>query len=202
MWVCKTCQSEVEDTFFACWNCSTPKPGTGEAIEWLTSESGLLLTIPQTLVGSWDGLNPSAPGVPSRDLERAFAVEGWITAVEVGSGQALVLSGCPTDAAFYKLDGKLCILRWLCGNSVQDILKLADSHASSTISESSITFVHPGGRLLLISAGDCGTELNYNPPAAELNAGHYLVRSFILKQPGTEVLLHCFNQTPHAQTFP
>jgi len=192
MWTCEKCQCEVEDNYFACWKCSTPKPGVGDGIEWFETEDPAVLVIPQSFLSSWLGAEPFAPGVPSQDWERAAAVSGWLGAIRVGSGQALVLNDLPTNAGFSERDGTLSILRWLCADSANDLLALVESGACPSEAAAPVSFVHPGGALCLIGAGDHGPELGYQPPVTELATGRYSVTSSILKKPRTEVLIHRF----------
>jgi hypothetical protein len=194
MWICSKCNSEVEDNFFECWQCTAPKPGADDRVEWFESQDSALLVIPESLLHEWNGTEPSAPGVPSQDLARAFAIEGWIGAIPVGSGQALVLNDIPTNAAFFLREGSLCILRWLCADSANDLVALAESAASPTETSPSVSFIHHGGRLCLIGASDDGAELGYQPAVACLAAGRYSVTTCIMKQPQTEVLIHTFDR--------
>lgn len=193
MWICKKCNSEVEDDYFECWKCSSPKPGLDDRVEWFTASDSVPLVIPESLLNDWRGAEPSSPGIASHDLERAFAVEGWIGVIEVGSGQALVLNDIPTNAAFFVRDGSVCILRWLCADSVNDLMALVESDVPVSEDSPPVAFTHPGGRLCLIGAADCGSELAYQPSAVGLDAGRYSVTTCRMKKPRTEVLIHRFN---------
>jgi hypothetical protein len=193
MWICEKCNSEVEDDYFECWKCSSLKPGVDERVEWFSPTYTVPLVIPEALLNDWRGAEPSAPGIPGQDIQRALAVDGWIGAIAVGSGQALVLNDEPTDASFFALDGSLRILRWLCADSVSDLLALVQSDLPPAESSLPISFIHPGGRLSLIDAADCGSELEYQPSATELPAGRYSVTTCIMKQPRTQVIVHRFD---------
>ena len=116
-----------------------------------------------------------------------------IGTIVVGSGQALVLNDTPTNAGFFVRDGSLCILRWLCADSVNDLMALVESDSPPTDNPPPVSFIHPGGRLCLIGAGDSGSELEYQPSAMELAAGRYTVTTCIMKKPRTEVLIHRFD---------
>jgi hypothetical protein len=196
MWVCGKCQSEVEDTFFECWSCGAAAPEVDSRAEWFEPLDSLVLAIPRSLLPAWPGSGPSAPGVPSQELERVFAVKGWLGTVGVGTGQALVLGEQPTVAAFFKTDGALCILRWLCAGSSRELLELVESEAPESEAGAAVLFAHPGGSLCLISAGDPGQELAYQPPAAELPAGCYSVTTHVTKKHRTQVLIHRFEYVP------
>jgi hypothetical protein len=193
MWICPKCNSEVEDDYFECWKCSSPKQGVDDRVAWFEAIDSVPLVIPESLLNDWHGAEPSAPGIPGQDLEGALAVDGWIGAIAVGSGQALVLNDTPTTAGFFVRDGSLCILRWLCADSVNDLLELVESDSPLADSSPPVSFTHLGGRLCLIGAGDCGSELEYQPSAMELAAGRYSVTTCIMKKPRTEVLIHRFD---------
>jgi hypothetical protein len=128
MWNCEKCHAEVEDDYFECWKCSAHKPGVESRVEWFdTVIPGRLLVLPKLLLQEWFGVETSTPGVLNPQLERAWAVEGWLGAIEVGCGQALVLNDIPMSAGFFERGGKLCILRWLCAESSKSLLELVES---------------------------------------------------------------------------
>jgi hypothetical protein len=194
MWICPKCSSEVENDYFECWKCSSVRPEVDDRVAWFEPTFSLpLLAVPESLLNYWRGSEPSTPGIPGQDLERALAVGDWIAAIVVGSGQALVLNGDPTNAGFFAHDGSLWILRWICADSVNELMALVESDSPPIDSSPPVSFVHPGGRLCLIEAANCGSELNYQPPAIELAAGRYSVTTGIMKKPRAEVLIHKFD---------
>jgi len=198
MWTCAKCQSEVEDDYFGCWNCSEPKPDIGGGVTWFSPKDNdpVLLLIPESLITLWHGAGPGYGDVPAQDLERALAVRTWIEPIVVGSGQALVLAGYPTNAAFLNRTGTLYVLRWLFAYGEEDLLALVQSDLPTATIEAPVTFDHPGGRLCLIGVGEYGPELGYEPATSELAAGRYLVSTFTMKKPRTEVLVHRFDHAP------
>lgn len=200
MWVCAKCQSEVEDNFFECWNCGTVAPQVDTRAEWFEAHDSLVIAIPKSLLPCWPGSEPSGPGVPSQELERVFAVKGWLGTVELEAGHVLVLGEESTATAFFEMEGTLCILRWQCAGSSKELLELVESEAPELEAEPPVFFDHPGGCLCLIGAGDPGQELAYKPPMAELSAGRYCVTSHVKQKPGTEVLIHRFQNVPCAGT--
>jgi hypothetical protein len=195
MWNCTKCAAEVEENLFACWQCDAPKPGIDDRVEWFESGDSSLMVIPETLLHEWNGSDPSAPSEPSQDLERAFAIEGWIGTIPVGTDQALVLNDIPTNAAFFQRNGKLCILRWLCADNANDLVKLAESTVTPSETSPPVSFLHPGGNLCLIGVGDIGADLGYQPSVVNLAAGSYSVATCIIQETRTEVLIHQFDPT-------
>src|SRR6185503_833326 len=103
------------------------------------------------------------------------------------------LAGYPTNACFHKQGGRLCILRWLCGDSAADILSLVESQLPPSKTAVGVSFIHPGGSLCLIGASDYGPELGYQPLTTELAAGCYSVNSYFMKRLRTEILIHRFD---------
>src|SRR5438874_2615230 len=74
-------------------------------LHWIVTAGGPQLVLPERYAAAWEGCStPSGgrvveatfrcdPGGPATDYDRASSVAGWIGAIPVGRGQALVLTG-------------------------------------------------------------------------------------------------------------
>src|SRR5262245_25391113 len=102
---------------------------------WISTEGGPHLVLPEKHAAAWEGWRAPSDGRvveatfrcnpegPATDYDRACSVAGWLGVIPVGAGQALVLSGDDTQAAYYRTaDGQHYLLRWLYAPSETELL--------------------------------------------------------------------------------
>jgi hypothetical protein len=124
------------------------------------------LVIPARYAPAWEGSDAPSEGRiveatfrydpkgPATDYDRACDVSGWLGVIPVGRGQALVLSGDKTSAAYYHWRRGHYLLRWLYADSETELLDhFHDVHAQLPVEEEAM-FRHPGGLVYLMSATD------------------------------------------------
>jgi hypothetical protein len=94
------------------------------------------------------------PQGPATDYDRACDCHGWLGVIPVGKGQALVLGGDDTMAAYYHWNRRHFLLRWHYAPSETKLLDHFHDVCDSLPVESGELFGHPGGKIFLMEAAD------------------------------------------------
>src|SRR6476469_9359446 len=101
---------------------------------WVETLGGPHLVLPKRYAADWEGCSAPTrgrtveatfrcdPSGPATDYDRACDVTGWLGAIRVGGGQALVLSGDRDAAAYYHWGREHFLLRWIYAESETDLL--------------------------------------------------------------------------------
>ena len=176
-------------------------------LPWHDTLGGPHLVIPQEYAAFWEGGQVPSRGriveatirynsdEPATDYDRACSVKGWLGAVGVGSGQALVLSGDLMSATYYQPQGgRHFILRWMYADSETELLDFFHDKIGSLERTSQVEFRHPGGVLFLMDSVD--TPMRWLRPHREftLPRGQFLVRTSFLKGEETALVIHEFTR--------
>jgi hypothetical protein len=84
-------------------------------MHWIASAGGPLVLIPTVLRSRWKGTR----GVPS-DYDVACGVEGYVGVIEKDGGQILVLGDEPLQTGVARMNGRMCLVRWVYAPSPGD----------------------------------------------------------------------------------
>jgi hypothetical protein len=157
-------------------------------LHWVHTAGGPHLVLPEAHAPAWEGFaTPSGgrvvqatfrcnPGSPATDYDRACSVQGWLGVIPVGKGQALVLSGDDTQAAYYRTRrGQHYLLRWLYAPSETELLDCFHDVQDRLAVEQEVELRHPGGKLLLMDSVDVPGNHLTPPSVFVLPRGRYRV---------------------------
>src|SRR5262249_7058389 len=135
-------------------------------LAWVNTTGGPHLVIPERYAAAWEGcFVPAAgrtveaafrsnPDGPATDYDRACDVSGWLGGIPVGRGQALVLSGHRTPAAYYRWNRGHFLLRWRYAESETELLDHFHDVQAHLPVEEEVLFRHPGGKVFLMDSTD------------------------------------------------
>jgi len=169
---------------------------------WINTTGGPHLLVSEKHATLWEGVaEPShgrkvnatfryARSGPATDYDRACDVSGWLGAVRVGRGSGVVLTGDVTAAAHYEWAGRHFILRWVCAPSEAALLTRFHAAAASLVADEEAFFRHPGGRMVLLDAGDISREWLGDHFEFELPAGRYRVTAVWSKTKDVSFIAH------------
>jgi hypothetical protein len=103
-------------------------------------------------------------------------VKDWLGVIPVGKGQALVLGGDATQAAYCRTGrGQHYLLRWLYAPSETELLDYFHDVQPHLAVEQEAKFRHPGGKIRLMDSVDIPGH-HLSPPAVfVLPRGRYRV---------------------------
>jgi hypothetical protein len=169
---------------------------------WVRTTGGPHLVIPERYAPAWEGcFAPSEgrtveatfrynPEGPATDYDRACDVSGWLGVIPAGRGQALVLSGYPGRAAYYRWGRRHFLLRWIYAESETELLDhFHDVHARLPV-EGEVAFRHPGGKLHLMDSTDLPGRWQVEHMEFELPGGRYRVLASHSKTEDTYVVVY------------
>src|SRR5262249_2650524 len=136
-------------------------------LHWVDTAGGPHLVLPEAYAAAWEGIKvPSGGRVveatvrcnlnsPATDYDRACGGEGWLGVIPFGKGQALVIGGNDTQAAYYRTrTGQHYLLQLLYAPSETALLDYFHDMQDQLEVEQEAEFRHPGGNILLMDSSD------------------------------------------------
>lgn len=157
--------------------------GNPSAVEWVESEGGPLIVLPEGSVASWGGCHgPDG----ETDYDRTLVVDGWIGLLQFGAENALVLGDEPASTTY--LPERHTFVRWHCADSEQALLADVEAAIDSTPWEPGLFWDVPGP-VVLFESTLAGVELaDGDHLRIELTPGRYSVRAgHVAPERGTSV---------------
>ncbi len=158
-------------------------------LDWVGTTGGPHLLVPEAHACHWEGVAEPSHGRKvqatfrydragvATDYDRACDMPGWAGAIRVGRGYGVVLTGDMTMAAQYMWAGRQFIIRWVYAPSESALLAHFRAVIDSLAAEEEAFFRHPGGRVVLLDAGDIPRSWLGDHAEFELPAGRYRVTS-------------------------
>ncbi|MFD4613102.1 immunity 21 family protein [Streptomyces sp. NPDC058451] len=154
------------------------------AVEWVESEGGPLIVVPEVVLSSWSGADSDES---ETDYDRACGVDGYAGLVAVGQSQALVLGDDPASTSFLPERG--LFVRWCAAESEEELLGSVDAALADAAWEPEQLWDVPGPVVLFDSAWP-GDELEpENHLRVDLEPGRYSVRATYV-EPNPETWLN------------
>ncbi|QDU97793.1 Imm21 family immunity protein [Lignipirellula cremea] len=119
----------------------------------------------------------------------------WLGVIPVGKGEALVLTGDDTAAAYYRTrQGQHFLLRWLCAPSETELLDHFHDVWKELPIEEETVFRHPGGKVLLMDSVDVGSDAPgrwlVQPSEFVLPRGRYRVLTSHTESEEIDLIVH------------
>jgi hypothetical protein len=146
--------------------------GNPGAVEWVESEGGPLIVLPEGSVASWGGRHGQDG---ETDYDRTLTVDGLISLLRFGAETALILGDEPASTAY--LPERNTFVRWYCADSEQALLDGVEAAIDSAEWEAGI-FWDVTGPVVLFEAAWSGAELDEEDHLRiDLIAGRYSVRA-------------------------
>ncbi|MFD7256718.1 Imm21 family immunity protein [Streptomyces sp. NPDC059874] len=161
------------------------------ACEWIGSEGGPLIVVPEQDLTSWQGCDFES-NMSDDDYSRACEVEGYLGVIPVGRAEALVL-GEPWSTTYVPDHG--CFVSWIGADSEDAMLDSVEQALEGAAWEAEVLWEVPGPVVLLDSGlpGVPGPNSEFDDLdrlRIDLEAGRYLVRAAHAKPvPGTTMVL-------------
>jgi hypothetical protein len=171
-------------------------------LAWVNTTGGPHLVIPARYAADWEGcFAPAAgrtieatfrfnPDGPATDYDRACDVSGWLGVIPVGRGQALVLTGDRTPAAYYRWGRKHFLLRWLYAESETAVLDHFHDVQACLPVEDEAAFRHPGGKVFLMDSTDLPGRWLVQHTEFELPRACYRVLTSHSQTEETYIIVH------------
>jgi hypothetical protein len=172
-------------------------------LQWVSTAGGPHLVLPEKCARAWEGwLAPSGGRVveatfrcnaegPATDYDRACSVSGWLGVIPVGKGQALVLSGDDTQAAYYRSRrGQHFLLRWLYAPSETELLDHFHDVWQTLPVEEEKAFNHLGGKVFLMDSGDVPERWLVQPSEFVLPRARYRVMTSHSESDEVYIIVH------------
>lgn len=152
----------------------------GGELRWMQSGGGPLLLTPGEYLPSWGGIEPPSDGrqvearfrwngqdEPATDYDRACDVEGWLSPLDIGAGQGLVLGGEPLATAWqaslasHERDARQggILIRWVCANSETDVISALEHGSEATWQDDGVVLRIGREPLYLLDAAYAGSQL-------------------------------------------
>jgi hypothetical protein len=171
-------------------------------LAWVNTTGGPRLVLPERYAAAWEGCYaPSGgrtveaafrfnPEGPATDYDRACDVSGWLGVIGVGRGQALVLSGDRTPAAYYRWRRRHFLLQWIYADSETELLDHFHDIQAGLPVEGEDVFRHPGGKLYLMDSTDRPGRWLVQHTEFELPRGRYRVLTGHSETKKTYLIVH------------
>jgi len=156
-------------------------------MQWIDTEGGPLIAMERRLLPAWRGaIGFPAPGT---DYSRACDVGGYVGAIPVGQGSALVLGDEPMATAWWPDDrwGEGLIVRWMYAPNEPAVVQHLGALGSVRFDESVDWPIVEGPQLLFDSAF-AGDEIGPRAISLSLRPGVYQVDTHVSK-PDDEMCL-------------
>lgn len=175
-------------------------------MEWLKTDGGALLVIPELIASAWHGSVPytemerlekagrNEGDLPDCDYNRTYAVDGWIATIQVGDGDALVVSTEHSATAIWQEHNETCIIEWFYADSDEQLMAHVRQSLRQGEFKSTAVFRHPGGRLILMSAADVISDPVYDVIYFELPVGEYQMRTIYVDDDTVSYVAHRFGE--------
>jgi hypothetical protein len=170
---------------------------------WVETLGGPHLVLPEAHADAWEGnAAPSKgrviqatfrcdPSSPATDYDRACSIDDWLGVIPVGDGQALVLSGDDTSAAYFCMGtGKDYLLRWLYAPSETDLLDYFYNVCERLEPEKEDEFQHSGGKIFLMDSVDAVGSWATPPSAFVMPRGRYRVLTSYSESEEVYIIVH------------
>lgn len=179
-------------------------PALNATMEWIESQGGPLLLLPQHLLGAWEGADPPShgraveaafryhPSGPATDYDRACDVRDIIAAIEVGEGLGLVLGDEPLPTAWLPLGAETGVLaRWRYGPSEETVQHSVAAATSLIGWQGGLKIAFRSRPLVLFDAAEPGSDPTGARLVVDLGPGQYLVETLEFRpNPELALLLH------------
>ena len=162
-------------------------------MDWVESNGGPLLLAPERYLLDWLGADGPATG--GTDYERACSVDDYAEAIEVGSGQGIVLGDEPLPTAWHPIARGGMLVRWVAAPDEATIERVLAELPEGIPWESifDVDIDAEDGALILFDAAVPGAELPREHLRVTLPPGRYAFElSAYHPAANTALLLHRF----------
>jgi hypothetical protein len=169
--------------------------------EWIQSNGGPLLLLPQDLLETWEGADPPSggrrveaefrfdPTGPATDYDRACDIGEFVGAIEIGEGFGLVLGDEPLATTWISLGPTAGVLaRWRFGPSHEAVERSLISVADLAGWQESLVFHLTSRPSVLLDAAEPGSERMGRRLVIDLTPGQYVVETLEFR-PEAEIAL-------------
>jgi hypothetical protein len=184
-------------------------------LHWIHTAGGPHLVLPAAHASAWEGcFAPTAgrvveatfrcnPNGPATDYDRACDVRKWLGVIPVGRGQALVLGGDDSQAAYYRSrQGQHYLLRWHYASSETELLDHFHEVWAQLPIEDEATFRHPGGKVFLMEAADIPGRWLIQHGEFVLPRGRYQVLTSHSESEEVYIIIHQLRRCRTSATSP
>ena len=159
---------------------------SGDQHQWVWSEGGPLIAVPESAVHRWGGAAPTYPA-DSPDYDRACSVDEEIGVIPVGAVQALVFSD-PSNTTY--LPDRRMFLSWSAADSESDILAGLDAALADAEWEDGPTWELAEAAVLFDSAYAGGRIDPRNRLRIDVQPGRYAIRhAYVVVDDRTQVVI-------------
>lgn len=146
---------------------------------WVTSNGGPLILLPENLLSYWEGTDPPNggrtieanfrwdPTGPATDYDRACDIADYIGLIEVGPGHALILGDMPMPTNWWPLpttEGGI-LVRWMFADNDHNVIQAVQNLSIGSFQPAELTFSVTCPTLVLFDSAfpgvdkDCGATL-------------------------------------------
>ncbi|MER8185046.1 Imm21 family immunity protein [Kitasatospora sp. NPDC094015] len=143
-----------------------------ESYQWIESEGGPLVVLPEEALGAWRGTDGDAP---DSDYARACAVDGYAAVIPAGPAEALVLGDEPA-ATTYLPEHRLFV-RWCAAESEAALFAALGPALEYARWEEGLSWRTPGAAVLLDAAAPGAGAGPRERLTLDLAPGRYAVRA-------------------------
>lgn len=177
--------------------------------EWITSEGGPLLLLPEKYLDAWEGTDEPSngrvveaqfrrdPDISATDYDRACDVEDFLGVIDVGEGQGVIFGDEPLMTTWLPStteDGGMFV-RWVEAESEADLIEFATSFSQTDFHDTSVSITVDDSDLILFAAYEAGRDNFEVRLRIGLANGHYKFSTLYVSDRLTTVLCHRLSKT-------
>jgi hypothetical protein len=126
-------------------------------MQWISSEGGPLLLIPDDLLADWNGVSPRSNF--HSDYEGACTIEDYLGVIVVGRGQGLVLDDEPFETTWLGNDEGGLFVRWRFALDEPSVVRHLQDAGSARFQPTGLQYQTSCRRSVLFDAAVSGMEV-------------------------------------------